>query len=139
MRLNVHQAHIESQAPCAWGAIGYLRVRGDTLCMGRKSLRPTFIRQWRQHRGKTLVQIAEQLHMTHGQLSRIERGLQPYNQELLEKLAELYRCDVVDLLIRNPAEPESIWSIWDRARPGERQQITNVAGALVRNRTGTDG
>lgn len=107
--------------------------------MGRKVLRPTFLRQWRQHRQKTLVQVAEQLHMTHGQLSRIERSIQPYNQELLERLAELYRCDVVDLLIRDPSEPESIWSIWDRAQPGERRQIADVAGALVRNRTGTHG
>ena len=77
--------------------------------------------------------------MTHGQLSRIERGLQPYNQELLERLAELYRCDVVDLLIRDPSEPTNIWSIWDRAKPGERRQIVNVAEALVKGRTGTEG
>lgn len=107
--------------------------------MAKKQLRPTFLRQWRQHREKTLVQVAEHLHMTHGQLSRIERGLQPYNQELLELLADLYRCDVVDLLIRDPSQPESIWSIWDRAKPGERQQITDVAGALVHRRTGTEG
>lgn len=106
--------------------------------MAKKQLRPTFIRQWRNFRHKTLVQVAEELHMTHGQLSRIERGLQPYNQELLERLADLYRCDVVDLLIRDPSQPESIWSIWDRAQPGERRQITDVASALVR-RTGTDG
>lgn len=75
--------------------------------------------------------------MTHGQLSRIERGGQPYNQELLERLADIYRCDPVDLLIRNPLDPESIWSLWDRAQPGERKQITAVAGAILR--TGTEG
>jgi transcriptional regulator with XRE-family HTH domain len=107
--------------------------------MAKKRLRPTFLRSWRQHRQRTLVQVAEQLHMTHSQLSRIERGLQPYNQELLEKLAELYRCDVVDLLIRDPSQPESIWSIWDRAHPGERRQITDVAEALIGRRTGTEG
>lgn len=107
--------------------------------MAKKGLRPTFMRQWRQHREKTLVQVAEELHMTHGQLSRIERGLQPYNQELLEKLADLYRCDVVDILIRDPSQPESIWSLWDRAHPGERQQITTIAGALIKGRTGTEG
>ena len=97
------------------------------------------MRQWRQHRDKTLVQVAEELHMTHGQLSKIERGKQPYNQELLERLADIYRCDVVDLLIRDPSEPTNIWSIWDQARPGERRQIVDVAAALVRGRTGTDG
>lgn len=107
--------------------------------MERRKLRPTFLRQWRQHRDKTLVQIAEELHMTHGQLSRIERGLQPYNQALLERLAELYRCEPVDLLIRDPSEPASIWSIWDQAKPGERRQITSVAEALIKGRTGTGG
>ena len=108
----------------------------DTLCMAGKGFRPTYMRQWRQHRGKTLVQVAEELHVTHGYLSKVERGKQPYNQELLEALAELYRCDVVDLLIRDPAQPEGIWSIWDHAKPAERRQIENVAAALVR-RTGT--
>lgn len=98
-----------------------------------KQFRPTFLRQWRKSKGKTLEAIAEHLHMTHGQLSRIERGLQPYNQELLERLADLYMCDPVDLLIRDPSDPESIWSLWDRAKPGERRQIVAVADALIRD------
>lgn len=105
------------------------------MCMKRKH-RPTFLRQWRQHRHKTLVQVAEELHISHGQLSRIERGEQPYGQELLEKLGELYLCDPVDLLIRNPLDAAGIWSIWDQAKPGERQQIVAVAEAIVK--TGTD-
>lgn len=96
----------------------------------------TFLREWRAHRGKKLVPVAEHLHMTHGQLSRIERGLQPYNQELLERLADLYMCDVVDLLIRDPSEPEAIWTLWDRAKPADRRQIVAVADALLKN-TGT--
>lgn len=92
----------------------------------------TFLRQWRQFRDKTLVAVAEHLHMTHGQLSRIERGLQPYNQELLEKLADLYMCDVVDLLIRDPSDPEGMWSLWDKAKPAQRQQIIAVADALLK-------
>lgn len=113
---------------------------GDNLCMAGKTHRPTFMRQWRQHRDKTLVQVAEELHVTHGYLSKVERGLQPYNQELLEALANIYNCDIVDLLIRDPTEPESIWSLWDRARPGERRQIESVAEALIRTRrTGTTG
>jgi transcriptional regulator with XRE-family HTH domain len=91
-----------------------------------------FLRQWRKHSGKTLESVAETLHMSHSQLSRIERGKQPYNQELLEKLADLYMCDVVDLLIRDPSDPELIWSLWDHAKPGQRQQIRSIAEALLR-------
>ena len=77
--------------------------------------------------------------MTHGNLSKIERGIVPYNQELLESLADLYGCDPVDILIRDPSEPTNIWSIWDQAKPGERRQIEAVAEALVKGRTGTAG
>ena len=99
--------------------------------------RATYLREWRKHRGKTLVQVAEALTMTHGQLSRIERGDSPYNQTLLEALADIYACEPVDMLIRNPADPVSIWSIWDNAKPGERRQIVDLA--LVVTKTGTDG
>lgn len=102
----------------------------DTLCMTRH-----FLRAWRKFRHKTLEQVADHLHMSHSQLSRIERLEQPYNQELLEKLAELYMCDIVDLLIRDPSKPEAIWTIWEQANEGERQQIRDVAEALTR-RTG---
>lgn len=90
------------------------------------------MREWRQHRGKKLVPVAEHLHMSHSQLSRIERGAQPYNQELLEALAELYMCDVVDLLIRDPTDPEGMWTIWERAKPGDRQRIVAIADALLK-------
>lgn len=132
MTVNVHIAHIESQPHCAWGAIPRILQRGDTLCMARKQLRPTFMRQWRQYSGKTLVQVAEALGMTHGQLSRIERGLQPYNQELLERLGELYRCDFIELLVRDPSEPTSIWSAWRKAGPTQRRQIAGLAEALLK-------
>ena len=95
-----------------------------------------FLRAWRKHRVKTLEQVADQLHMSHSQLSRIETFKQPYNQELLEALAELYMCDVVDLLIRDPGQPEKMWTLWDRAKPGERRQIEAVAEAVLRE-TGT--
>lgn len=123
-------------------SVGDIRLRAelcDTLFMAGKSRRQTFLRQWRQHREKTLVQVAEELHVTHGYLSKVERGLQPYNQEMLERLAEIYRCDVVDLLIRDPSAPDNIWSLWERAKPGERRQIETVAEALLRGRTGTTG
>lgn len=104
-----------------------------------KTYQKTYLREWRSESGKTLVQVAELLHMTHGQLSRIERGKQPYNQELLEKLAILYMCDPVDLLIRNPAEKSNIWSLWDQASKGDRQKIISIAETIVDKKDGTNG
>lgn len=127
----VHYIHIERKPFCASSPLFAANGGDDTLCMARH-----FLRAWRKHRSKTLEQVAEQLHMSHSQLSRIERYRQPYNQELLEALADLYGCDVVDLLIRDPSEPTNIWSLWDRAKPGERQRIAAIAETLLRD-TGT--
>ena len=101
-----------------------------------RTLRPHHLRAWRKHRGKTLAQVAEELHVGRIQLGRIEKGEQPYNQELLERLSEIYDCDVPDLIMRDPTNPERIWSIWDRAQPGVRVQIEEVAAALLRTGTG---
>jgi transcriptional regulator with XRE-family HTH domain len=127
METNVHPIHMDCKPICAWSSLFPAGAKGNTLCMARH-----FLRAWRKHRQKTLEQVADHLHMSHSQLSRIETFKQPYNQELLEALAELYRCDVVDLLIRDPLDPEGFWSIWDHAKPGERQQIRAVAEALTR-------
>lgn len=106
--------------------------------------RRTFIREWREYKNLTLEKMADRLKeahgikITHASLGRIERALQPYNQRLLEALAdELTNGDVATLLIRNPNQPEAIWSIWDRAQPGQREIITDLANTLV-SRTGTD-
>lgn len=129
----MHHIHNSVNAQCAPTDICSLFFSIHNVDM-RKAHTKTFIRDWRKHRGKTLVQAAEYLHMNHGQLSRIERGEQPYNQYLLEKLADFLMCDPVDLLVRNPNDPEAIWSIWDKAKPGERAQIVAVANALIESR-----
>lgn len=127
----MHYTHNDCKPFCASARL--LRFPGvdDTLCMGRHFLRP-----WRKKSGKTLEQVAEYLHMSHSQLSRIETFKQPYNQELLEALAELYMCDVVDLLIRDPSDPEGMWTIWEKAKPAERRRIVAVAETLLKE-TGT--
>ncbi len=95
------------------------------------SKHPHYLREWRERRGKTLVQAAEYLHMTHGTLSKIERGKVPYNQRLLEALAEYYECEPADLIIRDPSDPSGIWSIWDQAKPGDKRKIVQVAKTIV--------
>lgn len=78
--------------------------------MGPKT---TYIREWRKHRGLTLDRLASRIPMTHGNLSKIERGLLPYNQPMLEAIAVALSTDVPSLLIRNPTDPEGIWSVWE--------------------------
>jgi hypothetical protein len=66
----------------------------------------------------------------------LERGLRGYTQDMLEALAEALTTDPASLLMRDPSDPEAIWSIWDQAKPGERRRIVEVAKALIR--TGTE-
>lgn len=101
----------------------------------------TFIREWREHRGLSLeraaARVSERLPTTKASLSRMERGLQPYSQPILEALAWAYGCEPADLLMRNPADPEGIWSIWDRIPEAERPRAAAVLRAMITDKTGT--
>jgi transcriptional regulator with XRE-family HTH domain len=101
----------------------------------RARFRPTFIRQWRGFRGLTLEALAGRVGTTHATLSRMERGLTPYSQPLLEAIAEALSTDAASLLMRNPEDPEGIWSVWDQAKPGERRMIVDIARTVLK--TGT--
>lgn len=113
-----------------------------------------FLREWRKHRELTLEQVAERVEilsqawadaetgtraisMTHATLSRIERGKMPYNQHLIELLAEIYQTNIASLLIRDPSDPDGLWSIYDSLAPVERRQVVEIAKTL--HRTGTGG
>jgi transcriptional regulator with XRE-family HTH domain len=82
----------------------------------------------------SLDAVASRVPMDKGNLSKVERGLLPYNQEMLERIADILHTDPASLIMREPGA--EIWSIWDRASPGVRRQIIEVAEALVR--TGSD-
>lgn len=94
-----------------------------------------FIREWREFRGLTQDQLAERLDMSKASLSRIETYKQPYTQDFLEACADALLTEPASLLIRNPGDEDSIWSLWDRAKPGERQVIESAAReALLKRR-----
>lgn len=97
--------------------------------------RRTFLRQWRDFRDLSLERAAERFDMSAAQLSRIERGESPYTQDFLELAADAYQTDVPSLLMRDPTDPESMWSIWDQAKPGQRRMITDVARTILKTDT----
>lgn len=84
-----------------------------------------YIREWRKVRELTLEQLAERVGMTHGTLSRIERGRTAYTQPVLEALAEALGTDPASLIMRDPEKP-GIWDIWDQIPPAEREQAIKV-------------
>jgi transcriptional regulator with XRE-family HTH domain len=100
-----------------------------------RRFRRTYIREWRKHRGLTLEKVADRLDMTPGHISMLERGQRGYTQETLEAVASALQTDVASLLMRDPTDPDAIWSIWDQAKPGQRRQIVEIVKTLVK--TGT--
>ncbi len=101
----------------------------------KKERRRTFLRQWREKAGLTQEQAADRIGITQGQLSRIERGDTPYNQDFLERAADAYQCEPADLLMRDPSRPDAMWSIVDQlkvATPEQREDVRRVADALIR-------
>jgi DNA-binding Xre family transcriptional regulator len=143
MGANVHQAHIAVKPTCAWSgmeqdlsSVHDMHMRTSTK---RKTapkvpeptlFRATFMWHWRKKRGKTQEDMAEILGMTHGQLSKIENGKQPYNQHILETYAKVLECTVVDLLTRQPGEAEHVLSVWSKTDDRGRQMMTGAAKIL---------
>lgn len=100
--------------------------------------RRIFVRQWREYRGLTQEQLADRVGWSVGNVSQLERGLQGYSQEGLEALADALQCDPGQLLTVDPTDDTAIWSLWERAKPAQRQTLLDVARSLVPFRTGTD-
>lgn len=148
--------HNNSQARYAYSAL----LAGDGLLqnihMAQEPRIGHFLKQWRKHRGLSmeaaceaaaaLIQdriIAEgeegslaKVGLSQPTLSRIESGKLPYNQRLLEILAEVYRTDIPSLIMRNPDEPEGIWTIYDQIPATEKPVALKVLRGL---KTGTEG
>ena len=106
----------------------------------QRARRPIYVRQWREHRELSQETLADRLDMSAAQLSRIETGRQPYTQDFLEAAADALQTDVPSLLMRDPSredpsDPNSIWSLWDHAKPAERRMIVNIAKGVTK--TGT--
>jgi transcriptional regulator with XRE-family HTH domain len=110
-----------------------------------KSLfRSTFIRQWRTHRGLSLVQLAERVaeisgkSMTHATLSRIETGKIAYTQPVLEAIAIALACEPADLLMRNPEDKSAPWSILDSLKKADQATVNRVVAVVsALTKTGT--
>jgi len=96
------------------------------------TVRKTFIRQWRQHRGLTLQGLADRLDMTPSHFSMLERGIRGYTQDTLEKVSSALQVDVGSLLTRDPMEPPDLAAIWQKAKPAQRKKILEMTRSMVK-------
>jgi transcriptional regulator with XRE-family HTH domain len=101
----------------------------------KRTRRQTFLRQWREYRNLTQDDLAERLGTSKASISRIEAGQQAYTQDFLEACADALRTDPASLLMRNPTDEEAVWSLWDKAKVGDRKMIENIVRSVIK--TGT--
>lgn len=92
----------------------------------KKQYRRTFIREWREYRNLSQERLAERIGKSPGLISQIENRKGPYTQETLEAIASALLCDPADLLIRNPLDPEGLWTIWDGIEAPAKPQAIEV-------------
>ena len=103
-----------------------------------RARRRTYIKEWREYRQLSQEALGERLDTSGSMISRIENNETPYTQDTLEAIAEALMTDPASLLMRLPPKDgeETIWSIWDQAKPGQRRIIMDVAKSVTK--TGTE-
>ena len=89
-----------------------------------------FLKQWRLHRRLTQDQLAERAGLSKPYISQLENGTRQYTQETLERLAAALQADPASLIMRNPADPEGMWTIYDQLTVPERRQGLTILTAL---------
>lgn len=101
-----------------------------------KQRRRIFLKEWRKHRQLTQEQLADRVGWSVGNVSQLEAGKQGYSDEGLALLADALNCTPGQILEVDPTNDQAIWSLWERAKPGQRQTLLEVAREMVL-KTGT--
>lgn len=94
-----------------------------------------YFKEWREYRHLSQVRAASRVGLDQGTLSKIERGVRRYNQDLLEAMAHAYRCEPADLLMRNPLDRNAVWSITDqllKADPITQDRAIRIVKELLK-------
>lgn len=99
--------------------------------MTESDRRSWYLREWRKHRGLTQQQLADLLNTTKGYVSQLESGKRNYTQRQLEALADALKCLPGDLLMRDPGDGESLWSVWSEIPDEKREDAIAVLKALA--------
>lgn len=100
----------------------------------------TYIRAWRNKRGYSLDEMVGRLAVlgvetTGASLSRIERLIQPYNQDTLEAIAAALNVPVSYLIERNPElPPAKVYDFLERLDADEADQAEKVLRAMFGDR-----
>ena len=89
-----------------------------------------FIRAWRKFRGLTQEQVSARIEMSRENYSKIERGVIPYNQDVLEQLADRLMCEPWDLLNRDPSKEGDVVDLLRLMRDKDQDTVKAILMAL---------
>lgn len=106
--------------------------------MAKKVAQRHFIKAWRKHKGLSQQQLADRMGVARSYVGHVETGRSRYDQPFLEAAAEAMGCSPADLIMRDPSQPGSLWSIWDQIQPVQREQALRVLQTFTK-KTGTEG
>lgn len=107
----------------------YLLEVEDSDLLGGGGIR---LRQHRLARGWTMEKLAEAAGVSTGTIAAIENG-KGYSPDMLQKLAGALKVTVGELfdIDPRPGKENSIWPIWSRATPHQKQRILDYAKGVV--------
>lgn len=101
------------------------RIRKPPVRRGR-----TYLKEWREFRGLTLEAAANRLDVHHTTVMRLEAGKVPYNQDILERMAFAYNCEVDQLLKVDPRRADPPRLVYDRLKNAPKE-VQNQALAVI--------
>lgn len=101
-----------------------------------------FIREWRLSKNLSLRKLADRLLtdnlepiISYASLSRIEKGSQPYTQDVLEAIADALGTSPAALLMFDPSRDNGLLTLWDRIPVEERKRAWNVLEQFAKDGT----
>jgi len=97
-----------------------------------------FFAEWRDFRELTQERAIERLGWSQSKISRIERGITPYDQDDLEVVAEAYDCTTTELITVNPFMDAELIDLLHLIETKDRKTILAILKGLP-DKTGTDG
>lgn len=162
----MHVTHIQSSPQYAWKALTAVCRAHHNMHMTQDAIPKHFLRPWRKHYGLSIEALIERiktnvedrvlaegeegdirrLGISQPNISRMERGEIPYNQTVVELIAEVYGVEPATLIMRDPSKSDALWSIVDQLKPAQRTVAKRMLEALARSdedddqgQTGTNG
>lgn len=99
-----------------------------------------FFKEWRKFRGLNQEELADLVGVTASSISQLETGKQGFSDTTLAALAEALSCSPADLLMRNPADEDAPWSIWDNVKKAPKEQRRAIVAVVeTMLKTGSNG